>query len=166
MVRLQTTTFQCGIHILKEDTEKLREDQGMIKGVENGDFEVGLKASFSWSKEAGVWLNRLLGREGLSLGKAGQLFSICTDGGERPSNCRRSEPDTRKNFPGLHWSCLIRGCKFLNLSRESSSKTLRIFETPFSFECGRGLTGFLFPSQIFVTLLFMNHLTSRHNEAT
>lgn len=54
MVRLQTTTFQCGIHILKEDTEKLREDQGMIKGVENGDFEVGLKASFSWSKEAGA----------------------------------------------------------------------------------------------------------------
>ena len=40
--------------ILKEDTEKLREDQGIIKGVENGDFEVGLKASFSWSKEAGV----------------------------------------------------------------------------------------------------------------
>lgn len=46
MVRLQNTTYQCGIHILKEDTEKLREDQGMIKGVENGNFEAGLKASF------------------------------------------------------------------------------------------------------------------------
>lgn len=54
MVRLQTTTFQCGIHILEKDTEKLREDQEMIKGVENGDFEAGLKASFGWSKEAGA----------------------------------------------------------------------------------------------------------------
>lgn len=37
---------------LREDAEKPGEDQEMIKGVENGNFEDCLKASFCWRKEA------------------------------------------------------------------------------------------------------------------
>lgn len=125
----------------------------MIKGVENGNFEDGLKALFSQRKEGEEWLNHgLQGREGLLSGKVCSCFPFAQN-----SNCRRFEPDARKSFPSLSWLCIIRGFKFLNLSREISLKTLRIFETPFTCECDRGLPRwFLFSSRMFVTSLLLN----------
>lgn len=64
---------------LRRAVEKLRGNQEMIKGMGNGNSEDGLKASVTVQKKDGGDLTSVCEHIKVVIGKAGQLFSICTN---------------------------------------------------------------------------------------